>query len=143
MIAAVRIRGRVKVPKKIKDTLYLLRLRHKYVCSIYKESKEILGMLEKVKYYIAYGNIKEETLISLIKKRGRKKGNRKLNEEEVNRAMKLVKEGKGLKEIGFLKPFFRLNPPKGGFKKSTKQLYPKGTLGFIGNEINKLIVSML
>jgi len=146
MIAAIRIRGRVGVPKEIEDTLYLLRLRRKFSCSLYHEDKIVNGMLEKVKAYIAYGKINEETLKVLIEKRGRKKGNRRLDKEEVEKILEEIKKGKKLKElekeIG-IKPFFRLSPPKKGFKKSIKLLWPKGILGNIGDEINNLILRMV
>ena len=143
MIAAIRIRGRVEVPREIRDTLYLLRLRHKFVCSIYQEDKQILGMLEKVKHYVAFGKINDETLRKLIEERCRKQGDKKLSKEEVEKVIKQLKEGKKLKEIDGIKPFFRLQPPKGGFKKSTKLLWPQGMLGNIGDKINDLILSML
>lgn len=146
MIAAIRIRGRVKVPKEIRETLNYLKLRHKFVCSLYKEDKALLGMLEKARAWIAYGKINDETLRELLERRARKIGNRELSKEEIEKILKELKKGKKLKEIVEkfkLKPFFRLQPPKGGFKKSIKFLWPQGILGNIGNGINDLIKKML
>jgi large subunit ribosomal protein L30 len=146
MIAAIRIRGRVGVSKEIEDTLYLLKLRKKFVCSLYPEDKTILGMLNKVKAYVAYGKINDDTLRALIEKRGRKEGNKRLSQEEVEKIFNEIKKGKKLKELEKeygLKPFFRLAPPKHGFKKSIKLLWPKGILGNIQEEINNLILRML
>lgn len=143
MIAAIRIKGRVEIPKEIEDTLYLLRLRKKFVCSLYPKEKQIIGMLEKVKAYVSYGEINEKTLEILIRERGRKKGNKKLSEEEVKKVIQELKKGKKLKEINFVKPFFRLAPPKGGFKKSMKLLWPQGIKGYIGEKINDLILAMI
>jgi len=146
MIAAVRIRGRVGVPKDIKDTLYLLRLRKKFSCSLYPEDKIYVGMLEKVRAYVAYGKINEETLRNLIEKRGRKKGNKKVDKEEAEKIVEELKKGKKLKDLEKefgIKPFFRLCPPKHGFKKNIKLLWPQGILGNIGDEINSLISRML
>jgi large subunit ribosomal protein L30 len=146
MIAAIRIRGRVGVPKEIEDTLYLLKLRKKFVCSLYPEDKIILGMLNKVKAYVAYGKINDDTLKALIEKRGRKEGNKRLSQEEVEKIFNEIKKGKKLKELEKeygLKPFFRLSPPKHGFKKSIKLLWPQGILGNIQEEINNLILRML
>lgn len=36
----------------------------------------------------------------------------------------------------------RLHPPKGGFRKSAKALFPKGEGGYRGDKINELIVKM-
>jgi len=115
-IAIIRIAGMVKVSKDIVGTLHRLRLRRKYSCVVVKPTKSILGMLKKVKYYVAYGEIDKETFDKLVKARG-----------------KMV-DGK-------LKPFFRLHPPRKGIK--SKLQYPKGVLGNNKKDINKLIERML
>jgi len=144
MIAAVRIKGRVNVPQKIKDTLDMLRLRQKFVCSLYKETPQVLGMLKKAKAYISYGKINEATLKQLLLKRGRKEGDKSLTEQEASNAFKKIHEGK-LEEAykEGLKPFFRLSPPKGGFKKNSRLVWPQGIRGNLGDKINELIESML
>jgi len=120
LTAVIRISGIVGVPEHIENTLYRLRLRRKYVCVVINTNNEsIQGLLEKVKYYVAYGEISKETHDKLIKARGQKISGKK-NE---------------------LKPFFRLHPPRGGIK--SKLQYPKGVLGNNKNDINKLIERML
>ena len=109
----------VKIRKPVAETLDRLRLRRKYVCVLIDEkSEEKIGMLKKVRDFVAYGPINEETKEKLIKERGKK-----------------TKEGE-------LKPFFRLHPPRGGLK-SSKLHYPKGVLGDNKDDINKLIEKML
>ncbi len=115
-IAIIRISGMVKVSKDIEDTLYKLKLRRKYSCVVVKPTKSILGMLKKIRYYVAYGEIDKETYDKLVKERGKK----------VN---------------GKLKPFFRLHPPRKGIK--SKLQYPKGVLGNNKADINLLIKKML
>lgn len=116
MIAIIRISGMVKVPKDIENALYRLRLRRKYSCVVVKSTKSILGMIKKIKYYVAYGKIDKETYDKLIKVRGEKTD-------------------------GKLKLFFRLHPPRKGIK--SKLQYPKGVLGNNKKDINKLIERML
>jgi len=116
MTAVIRISGRVKVSKDIEETLHRLRLRKKYACIVIKPAKDILGMLNKIKYCVAYGEIDESTYDKLVKARGKK----------VN---------------GKLKPFFSLHPPRKGIK--SKLQYPKGVLGNNKKDINKLIERML
>jgi len=116
LIAIIRITGQVKVKKEIAGTLYRLKLRKKYSCVVVKPTKDILGMIKKVKYYVAYGEIDKEIYDKLIKARGKKVD-------------------------GKLKPFFRLHPPRGGIK--SKLQYPKGVLGNNKQDINKLIGRML
>ena len=42
-----------------------------------------------------------------------------------------------------IKPVFRLTPPSKGFKKSIKQQYPNGEIGYRGEKINELILRMI
>lgn len=116
LIAVIRIAGMVEIPKDIGNALYRLRLRRKYACVVLKPTKDVLGMIKRVKYYVAYGEIDKEAYDKLVKARGKKVG-------------------------GKLKPFFRLHPPRGGIK--SKLQYPKGVLGNNKQDINKLIQRML
>jgi len=117
LTAVIRISGMVGVPKDIENALYRLRLRKKYVCVLIDtNNKSIKGLLEKVKFYVAYGEISKETQDKLIKARGKKVD-------------------------GELKPFFRLHPPRKGIK--SKLQYPRGVLGNNKKDINKLIERML
>ena len=143
VLAAIRIRSAIEAPQSVKDTLYMLKLRQKFACCLYKHSPSILGMLEKAKAYIAYGEIDDDTLRELILKRGRKPGDKKLNDQEAEEVFKKIKEGKFDEAYKIIKPFFRLSPPKGGFKKTIKLMWPQGVLGNVGDEINKMIKRML
>ena len=116
MIAAIRIRGQVGLARDVNETLNRLRLRKKYACVIIDEPNEAqLGMLQKMRNFISYGEITEETKAKVIAARG-----------------KIVN--------GELKPFFALHPARGGIK--TKLHYPQGVLGE-NKEIDKLLERML
>lgn len=137
LILIIRISGMVKVNKFIEETLYRLKLRRKYSATIIKPTKDILGMIEKVRHYTSFGKIDKETLIKLLKARAQKIDKKSFKAEEI--AEELI-SGKSLKDLGF-KPFFRLHPPRGGLK-SSKQQFPRGVLG-PNKEINKLVERML
>ncbi len=138
LIVVVRITGEVKVKPEIANTLYRLRLRRKYSCILINSNDNaLIGMLWKVRYSVAYGEIDKETLIKLLDARGQKTDGKKINTEES--ASELF-SGKYMDEVG-LKPFFRLHPPRGGI--DSKNQYPKGVLGNNKNDINKLIARML
>lgn len=121
--AVVRVRGLVRVRKDINYTMDLLRLYRKNYCVLI-DAKNI-GMIKKVKDYVTYGEIDQETEDLLIKKKGEK-----------------TKDNAG-KEV--MKKFFRLNSPKKGFgRKGIKISFSKsGALGYRGNKINDLIKRML
>ncbi len=153
MLAVIRIRGRVNVERGVEKTLRNLKLTRKNHLVIFKENKNILGMLSKVQNYITFGEINKETLALVLLKRGRLSGNKKLDkkflEERGLKGFEEISEGlfdgrKNLKDLG-IKPVFRLSPPKkgferGGMKKSFKQ---GGVLGYRGEKINELIKKMV
>jgi large subunit ribosomal protein L30 len=141
MYAVIRIRGSVDLKKDIKDTLTMLRLHRKMHCALIKENEVMKGMLQKVRNWITWGEIDDEVLKILIEKRGRKIGEKRLTEVETEEIFKKIKENE--KVPNEIKPVFRLTPPSKGFKKSIKQHYPKGELGYRGKEINELLKRMI
>ncbi len=120
-IAVILLRGRIGIHRDVIRALDLLRLQRKHVCVVIDEQDNTKGTLQKVKDYVTWGVIDEATHKLLIEKRGQKD------------------------EEGNIKPFFRLNPPKGGFeKKGIKQPFTLGgSLGDRKEKINELIVKML
>jgi large subunit ribosomal protein L30 len=141
MYAVIRIKGSAGLRKDVNDTFSMLRLNRKMHCVVLKESDNVKGMLQKVRNWATYGEIDDKVLRHLIEKRGRKLGDKRLDKGEVEEVFKKVKEtGKVPKEI---KPVFRLTPPSKGFKKSVKQHYPKGELGYRGEKINELLKRMI
>ena len=116
----IRISGQVGLNKDVAETLYRLRLRRKYACVVLdKPTKEQLGMIKKVKDFVAYGEISEDVYKKLVEKRGKKDAK------------------------GKLKPFFRLHPPLRGIESKKHFGVGKGVLGNNKQEINKLIERML
>jgi len=141
MYAVIRIKGSVGMRKDIRDTFSMLRLNRRMHCVVLKETDNIKGMVQKVRNWATYGEVDDSILKHMIEKRGRKLGDKKLTKEEAQDVFNKIKEtGKIPKEI---KPVFRLTPPSKGFKKSTKQHYPKGELGYRGKEINALLKRMI
>jgi large subunit ribosomal protein L30 len=144
-IIVIRIRGSVDLPEKVKDTLYLLRLRKKFVAVMLEKNKENMGMISKVKDYVAFGDVDSETIKQLLMKRAKKQGDKpiEIGGKMLDEFAKKFLENKvNLDEIK-VKPFFRLHPSIGGFKKSIRLPYPKGVLGDHGDKIKDLIIKML
>jgi len=152
MFAVIRLRGNVDVNRKIKETLKLLRLHKKYHCVVIPDTPSYRGMLQVVKDYVAFGEIDEKILASLLRNRGRLRGNRKLTDEYVKEKTgyesiedfaKAVIDGKAkLKDLPDLKPVFRLHPPRGGLKSIKWHFGYGGDLGYHGKEIARLLYKM-
>lgn len=153
-IAVIRIRGEANVKKQIKDTFKMLRLYKKNTCVIVPATKEYVGMIEKIKDSITWGEINTETLRLLLEKRGRLPNKEILTNQYIKEKAKMeidefVKQflemKKELKDIPGLKQFFKLTPPRGGFeRKGVKIEYSLGgALGYRKDTINDLIKRMI
>ena len=152
MFAVIRLRGTIDVRREIKETLKMLRLHKINHCVVVDETPAYRGMLQKVKDYVAWGEIDAETLALLLKNRGRLKGDRKLTDEYVRETTgyenidefaKAVIEGKAsLKDIPDLKPVFRLHPPRKGHRGIKAHFGYGGELGYHGEKIKELIYKM-
>jgi len=140
MITVVRISGEVNLKKEIIETLNRLNLRKKFSCIVVKENKINRGMIERVRDFVAFGEIKKEVFEELLKKRSqlidktKKIDAKKISEE--------LEKGKKYKELN-LKPFFRLHPPRKGIESKKHFGVGKGVLGNNKEKINDLIRRML
>lgn len=153
---AIRIRGAPGMRRTILDTLKMLRMHKVNHGVLIWGEKSYMGMLNKCKDYIAYGEIDEKTLIRLLRVRGRVEGNEPLTDEHIKNLTnyKSIKElAKALLKgkihykasyIDKIKPVFRLHPPRKGYRGSIKKHYGEGgTLGYVQNYINDLIYKMI
>lgn len=122
-IVIVRVRGIINVETGVTDTMNMLRVYKKNYCSVYPATASVIGMLQKCKDYITWGEVSEEVEKKLIAERGEEDG----------------------KNPGEKKKFFRLNSPKKGYaKKGIKTPFTMGgALGNRGDEINDLVLRML
>ncbi len=128
-LAVLRIRGRRKIRSEVEDTLRMLRLDRPNHCVVVDDSPQNLGMITKVKDYVAYGPVDEKAIFRLLQKRGRKGRSRLkdvMKEEEIKKAATEIFGGKKTRE--FANPVFRLRPPSKGYK-DIKRAYPEGDLG--------------
>jgi len=114
-IAVIRIHGQVGLRRDIIETLDRLRLRKKFACVVFENpSKEQMGMIVKVKDFVAYGELEESVYKKLV-------AARKTSHEN----------------------FFRLHPPRKGIDSKKHFGVAKGVLGNHGDKINELLERML
>ena len=124
-LALIRIRGITGIKKSIKDTLNMLKLFRRNYCVVVPDSPNYRGMCNKVKDFITWGEVDEDTL-KLLKDKRLKKGKNKQGQE-------------------YEKKFFALHPPRKGFERKGIKVSFKsgGALGYRGAKINELIKRML
>ncbi len=141
MMCVIRIRGQVGLRKDIKETLHRLRLRRKYACIVLPNpTKEQLGMIKKLKDFVAFGKINKETFVKLLEARGQPID--KSKKIDAKKVAEELEKGKKYEELN-LKPFFRLHPPRGGIDSKKHFGVGKGVLGDNKEKINDLIERML
>ena len=152
MYALVQVRGIVNTRREIKETLKMLRLHHINHCVLVPETPEYLGMVRKVKDYVAFGEVNAETLSTILETRGRLTGNKPFTDEYVKSATKyttiaelasaIVSGEIRLKDIPELKPVLRMHPPRKGYNSTKRTFNQGGALGYYGAEINDLLIKM-
>ena len=139
MFAIIRLRGEVNLRPEIKSTLEMLRMHRVNHCIVVPEDEHFRGMIQKVKDYVAWGKIDDQTLAMLLERRGRLSGNRRLTEDFLKEktayrsfaelAAALNSGAASLKDLG-IKPIFRLHPARKGLKTIKKTAQQGGDLGF-------------
>ena len=152
-MAVIKLRSDINARQGVKDTLKMMGLTRVNHCVIVDEATIGIGYLgEKIKDYITWGEIKPEVLESLLKKRGRLSGDKRVTEEVVKSKTSFQTMGElaaavesgsaGLDEVG-VKKVFRFHPPRGGYKSIKRPVKDMGDLGYRGDKINDLIIRMI
>jgi large subunit ribosomal protein L30 len=118
MLAAVMVKGTVKIDSKTADTLKRLRLSGVNNCVIVPADETRKGMLKSVDRHVTWGEVSKDVLDRLVKKRG------------------CVRKSDVSGHV------FRLSPPTGGLK-SVRLHYPGGSAGYRGRDINSLLMRMI
>ena len=152
-LVAVRIRGISDISHEINDTLSMLRLTRNCHATLVDDRPAYNGMLRKSKDCLTWGEVSQENIALLLKKRGRLVGDKKLTDEYAKElgykslddlAEALFKMEVECSSLPKVKPVFRLRPPKKGFKGKVKRSYAAGgELGYRGDAINELLKRMV
>jgi large subunit ribosomal protein L30 len=148
----VRIRSGIDAQKTVKATLTMLRMERNNYATILKENPSYTGMLRKAKDYVTWGEPDVETVKLLLEARGKIAGDEKVTDEvlkglgyeSVEKLATAIVAGEvEFSQLNGVKPFFRMHPPKKGFKRTVKRPYKDhGELGYRGEAINELIKRM-
>lgn len=149
----IRIKGSVKARKEHLDTLRMLNLRRANWATIVPKTPSYEGMLKKVEHMITWGEPNLKTIKTFLR-RVELMGDGRLDDEAAKKlgfnsledlAAKLYTAEvtlSSLKEKG-VRPYARLHPPRGGFKKTIKKhVTAGGEYGYRGERINELFVRM-
>lgn len=147
----VRIKGTVNIPHWAQTTLDGLNLDKRFRATIVPESPEYLGMLRRVKEVVAWTKADTGIVKELLEKRGRKAGHKPITKSDIPKEYRSIDElasaiaenKVAISKIEGLKPWFALNPPRGGFKRKTKTQYAQGGVLGEDGELAEMVKRML
>ena len=141
--------------RKILNTLHLLNLYRVNSATVLRTNPSLRGMLQKVKDYVAFGSVSQDSIKNLLQKRALLTGSKPLTDDHIRFSTvyksvedlsKAIYNGKiKLNEVKDLKPVFRLHPPSGGFPGTSikKAIGAGGSLGNVGEKINLYLKKMI
>jgi large subunit ribosomal protein L30 len=139
LLLVVNLHGAINSSAAVREALGQLKVTRKFSASVVGDDSPTLGMLKLCKEYLAWSPVDEELLTALLEKKGMASTTRHLDAAALKKmgykkpgdiARKMVKEQVRMSAVDGLVPYFRLPPPKGGFKRSLRRQYTeKGTLG--------------
>tara|TARA_Y100000310_G_C20702941_1_gene831751 strand:+ start:2408 stop:2896 length:489 start_codon:yes stop_codon:yes gene_type:complete len=153
-IAVIRIKGKPGLNYDLKNTFNKLRLYNKNTCVVVPNTPTFVGMINKIKNLSTWGEINEKTFKELLEKRGKIPGKKMLTDDYMKSKTKkgiaefskdFIEFKTNIKDVPGLKPFFKLNPPRGGFERKgiKSQFSQGGVLGYRKDKINELLERMI
>ncbi len=128
------------MPSSVTSTLIYLNLTKKYRATLIPENPQSLGMLRKVKELVAWTSADPSIVKELLEKKGRIAGFEPVSDSDLPKeydgiealAAAISENRLSLSQIRNIKPWFALSPPRGGFKRKTKNQYNEG--GILGED---------
>ncbi len=151
--AIIRLRGKLNINPKTKDTLKYLRLNRVNHAVVLPENATTKGMLQMAKDYVTWGEISADVLTEAITNRGRLTGDKIITDAYVKEhtefstiadfAAAIVADKAQYKQLPDVKPLLRLHPAKKGLEGIKRSYQAGGALGYRGEDINALVGRML
>jgi large subunit ribosomal protein L30 len=139
LLLVVNLHGSINSPVPVRRTLKELWVAKRFSASVVTDDPPTVGMLRRCKDFVAWCPLEEGLLSDLLRKRGMVSSARALDQEWLRKmgfktheelAAKMMKEGVRLSAVSGILPYFRLAPPRGGFKLSLRrQSTERGLLG--------------
>jgi len=151
-LLVVNLRGLVNTRTPVRTTLEQLKIGRRFNATIVPDDRVHQGMLNISKEHVAWCKLDASTAEKLLRTRSEKStGTRTPESELIGKDFTSVAEiAKGLESgklrlnaLPKIRPFFRLSPPRGGFKRSTRRQFGDGGILGRNNELPSLVEKML
>jgi large subunit ribosomal protein L30 len=151
-LLVVNLRGLVNTRTPVRTTLEQLSIARRFNATIVPDDATHRGMLNLAKDHVAWCKLDSDTAKKLLASRSEKSSGKRFQESDIvsktyssfpDLARGLETGELTMRAIGEIRPFFRLSPPKGGFKKSTRRQYGQGGILGPNDELPKIVEKML
>ncbi len=149
----MNLRGLVNTRTPVKTTLEQLSIARRFNATIVPDNRVYRGMLNISKEHVAWCKLDGALAQKLLQSKSERSTGVRLTEGEMkdskdyNSFLDLAKgleSGKAkLSDIEALRPFFRLSPPRGGFRRSTRRQFRDGGVLGQNEDLPKLVERML
>ncbi len=151
-LLVVNLRGMVNTRRPVRKTLEQLKLLKRFNATIVPDNEMYRGMLLSAKEHLAWCELDSKTAESLLSKRAESSNGKKITENDLREsgfsnfadlaaALASGKVSLGA-ELGF-RQFFRLGPPKGGFKRSIRRQFGEGGILGPNKELSNIVEKMV
>ncbi len=150
-LLVINLRGMVNTRAPVRTTLEQLRVARRFNATIVPNDAVHLGMLNLAKEHVAWCELNSEIAEKLLSSRAEISTGTRVAETVIAKdygsfheiASKLESGDLLLKSIQEIRPFFRLSPPRGGFKRSIRRQYRDGGILGPNEELANLVEKML
>ena len=142
LILVLNVHGVINSSAAPRRAMEELMVYRKFTASIVSDDVNTMGMLKRCKDYLSWSPVDKELLTELLEKKGMVSETKKLDKAALKAlgfkdhgemAEKMIKDGKRLSSFEGVRPFFKLAPPKGGFKKTMRRQAAEG--GMLGRNL--------
>ena len=143
LLLVINLHGKINSTRATRRALGEMKVEKKFTASVLTDDGTTVGMLKSCKDFLAWGPLEKETLTTLLEKKGMVSERKRLGSEALAElgaksyeelAGRMLDQGLGLSALKGVRPFFRLSPPRGGFKKSLRRQSSDG--GVLGRNPN-------
>jgi large subunit ribosomal protein L30 len=152
LLLVLNLHGAINSPGPVRKALVELKVVRRFSASVVPADPSTLGTLKLCKDHVTWAPIDADLLTTLLKKRGMVSATKALDSASLKKmgyrdhedlAVKMVRGEMRLSAVEGLRPFFRLAPPRGGFKRSMRRASSeKGLLGS-NPKLSELVRRML
>lgn len=149
----VNMRGLVNTRTPVRTTLEQLSISRRFNATIVPDTDSYRGMLRLTKDHVSWCRLDIVLAEKLLSARSEKSTGTKYPETDLGKSKKyqsfaelakaLASGEANLSHLKLMRPFFRLTPPRGGFRRSSRRQHAEGGVLGANEDLPKLVEKML